>query len=141
MTGFNHSENRKIGRVYEPWKCCDPNFEIYDEQDKLKYVASGECCQCGICCKSFGKCYETKFFLFDANNANRDPSVSVGSIIRKAPGIAKAMVSDADNFDVIFPNNASVFDKLMIIGATLMIDYAFFEDEGSDNNHHHNHYY
>lgn len=138
MTGFNHSENRNIGRIYEPYKCCDPNFEIYNEQNVLKYVVAGDCCQCGIMCKSWGKCYETKFYIYDANNSERDPSNSIGSITRKNPGIAKALFTDADNFDVAFPDNASALEKLMIIGATLMIDYAFFEDEGG--NDHHNHY-
>ena len=137
MTGFNHSENRNIGRIYEPFRCCDPNFQIFDEKNVLKYLVAGDCCQCGILCKSCGKCYETMFYIFDANNSSRDPAQSIGSITRKNPGIAKAMFTDADNFDVVFPDNATPLDKLMIIGATLMIDYAFFEDEGGNENHHH----
>ena len=134
MIGFNHSENKNLGRIYEPYKCFDPNFQIYNEQNTLKYLVAGDCCQCGIMFKSLGKCYETKFYIFDANNSSRDPSQSIGSIIREKQGIAKAIVTDADNFDVTFPENATPLEKLMIIGAALKIDYTFFED--SDNNDH-----
>jgi len=140
MTALNHSENRKVGKVYEPFKCCDPNFNVYNENNELKYIISGECCQCGILCKTCGKCYETYFHIFDAKNSSRDPNHSVGKIIRRIPGVIKMMFTDADNYDVIFPVNASAYEKLMIIGATLMIDYRFFEDEGG-NNHHYNNFY
>jgi len=137
MTGFNNSEKKNIGRIYEPFKCCDPNFQIFNDQNVLKYVVAGDCCQCGLMCKSWGKCCETKFYIFDAKIDNRDPSASKGTITRKNPGIAKAMFTDADNFEVVFPNDATPLDKLMIIGATLMIDYAFFEDEGGNDHHRH----
>ena len=134
MIGINHIENKQFGKVIEPYKCFDPAFDVYDEQNNLKYVISGECCQCGLCCKSLGKFYETRFEIYTVND-ERIPSNSKGSIIRKIPNLVNALFTDADNFDVNFPSNATEHDKLMIIGATLMIDYQYFEDSGGDDKH------
>lgn len=140
MIGFNYTENKKFGRVYEPYRCCDPTYQVYDEHEKMKYVISGDCCQCGLMFTSCGKCYETKFSIFDANNNSNDPASSIGSITRKNPGVAKALFTDADNYNLVFPSNATPYDKLMLIGATLIIDYAHFEDNGSDG-HNRNGFY
>lgn len=134
MVGVNHIDNIQFGKVIEPCKCCDPAFDIYDENNNLKYVISGECCQCGLCCKSLGKFYETRFEIYSVNDGNS--GISKGSIVRKIPNLVNALFTDADNFDVNFPSNATEYDKLMIIGATLMIDYEYFEDNGGDDKHH-----
>ena len=54
------------------------------------------------------------------------------------------MVTDADSYQVNFPQVATPNDKLVIIALALMIDYQFFETTSSDNSrgggrrrHHH----
>jgi hypothetical protein len=129
MVGMNHTEQRSIGKIYNPFTCFDPKFNVFNENNELKYIISGDCCQCGIICTCYGRCYETIFNIYDAKNSNTDPSQSLGKIIRRIPGAIKIFFSDADNYDIIFPPNATAYEKLMIIGTTLMIDYTFFEEE------------
>lgn len=40
----------------------------------------------------------------------------------------QSLVSNDDNFEVIFPNDSTPEEKLMLIGAALMIDYSLFEE-------------
>lgn len=136
MTGTLCSTNQCVGKIIQPWTCLDPRWDIYGNDDKHKYVIVPDCCQCGIwgrsCC---GKCYETNFRIFSAAkfSENSDPNNADGTIIRKLEGLAQTVLTDADNFEINFPKGASAFDKMMIIGTTLMIDYSYFEDTGNEN--------
>ena len=68
---------------------------------------------------------DVKFFIFNANCSDEDPKNAVGSIVKKKKkDSVKAMFTDVDNFNIYFPDNASPYDKLMLIGASLMIDYT-----------------
>lgn len=127
MIGYNKSTNQKIGRVYEPFKCCDPTLQIFNGAEQLKYTIVANCCQCGFFCKN---CAETRFEIFSKFSQN-DNSTPVGSITKKYSGFTKEFFTDADNFEIFFPDDATPEDKLMIIGTTLMIDYRHFEDNGN----------
>jgi len=39
------------------------------------------------------------------------------------------MVSDANNFTIYFPNNATEEDKALVMSAVLFLDYRYFEEE------------
>jgi len=137
MTGTLSSTNESLGKIVEPWTCLDPIFEIHSTDNKVKYIIQPLYCQCGIWGRhSFcGKCCETTFNIYTAEKFYENPSYenAEGSIIRKFAGFAQAAFTDADNFVINFPKKASPYDKLMIIGTTLMIDYGYFEDDSSDN--------
>ena len=132
MTGLDHEAEKPFWKIIDDWRCCDPSLMVYGEDTKrLKYKISGECCQAGIVCKSMKMCYEVKFCIFDANCKDEDPKNAVGSITRKIPNLAEALFTDADCFEVNLPENATVNEKLMIIGAVLMLDYTYFEDDSA----------
>lgn len=139
MTGINHIEDKKFGKIVDDFRCFTPSLLIYDEEKIVKYKISGECCQCGLICKGFDMCYDVNFFIFNGTCHSEDPKDAVGSIKRKKKDFAKSLLTDADNFDIYFPENANPYDKLMIIGATLMLDYTYFEDGQGDNNRRYNH--
>lgn len=133
MTGINHETDKEIGKVIDDWRCCDPSFQIYNENNEKKYKVVGTCCQIGLMCKAC-PCYETKFFIYNKDD-EEVPEKAVGSIVKKERDCIKSMVTDADQFDIFFPQGATVYDKLMIMGTALMIDYTYFEDErGNTNN-------
>ena len=46
----------------------------------------------------------------------------------------KAEFTNADNFEVTFPFDASPEDKLLMIGTALMIDYRFYNEDPAENN-------
>ena len=54
-------------------------------------------------------------------------------MIKKVKGdFIKEITTDADNYEVTFPPNASPEEKLLILGATMMIDYRYYEDTNED---------
>jgi hypothetical protein len=127
------NNNYYFGKIIEPFSCCDSIYDIYDSSDKTKWKISGNCCQCGLLFKNTicGKCAEVTFHIFSANDSSLDSSNSKGYIKKQCSGIQE-LVSDADNFELVFPKDATPEEKMMLIGTVLMIDYRHFEDNGTD---------
>jgi hypothetical protein len=124
-----------FGKIIEPLSCCDPRYNVYDKSGKLKYVIIADCCQCGLICRnSCGKCSEVLFQIHKADKQVMDVNNTDGHIKRLFSGVVQELVSDADNFELIFPVDATPEDKLLLIGNVLMIDYRYYEDGGSNNN-------
>jgi len=74
-------------------------LEIYDEQENVILKIRGSCCQCGLHfphmpCES---CQNIHFDIQDISDNN------IGLLDKKTKGCVKAMISDADNFEVEFP--------------------------------------
>ena len=120
--------DKLLGKVIHIWTCCDPTFELYSIQGKLKYIVTGSCCQCILLCPGMiGKMYEGEFDILDA--VTNQP---VGKII-KQPATMAEMVTDADSYTVNFPPNADAYDKLTLMGLTIMLDYQYFETNANDS--------
>lgn len=126
-----------IGKIYNPFTCCDPEYEIYDSNNQLKYYINADCCQCGLLCNNTicGKCSEAKFIIFDRKYGNQ-----IG-IISKNVAQFHEIISNADSYKIIFPNNATPKEKLLLICLGLMIDYQHFEQNNSPNNRRGYYYY
>jgi Scramblase len=62
----------------------------------------------------------------------------VSHLTKKSKGCLKAMISDADNFDLVFPPGATWQQKALLIASTLFIDYRLFEEKDGGNQNHHN---
>ena len=43
------------------------------------------------------------------------------------------MISDADNYSVVFPEHATREDKALILSGAVFIDYMYFETNGNQN--------
>ena len=131
--------SQPLGRIKQPFSCCDPLFSIYDNTGSLKYTIHAECCQCGLICKNnfCGKLSEVLFNIYNSSNITSNP---VGSIIKKVATAAE-MVTSADSYQINFPPQADPNDKMLLIIAGLMIDYQFFEESASQNNNSSHVYY
>jgi len=113
-----------VGKIKDPWTCCNVVNEIYDKDNNLKYIIDGSCMQIGMHCKGPLECCET--IDFDI----KTPSGEVVSTLQKrSPGCAKAMLSEADNFAVHFPANATKEDKALIMCCVLFLDFRYFEEK------------
>lgn len=134
MKGFYRSETGQMfGSITEPWTCCDPLMVIKDQNKEPQFQIHGDCCQCGIMCRnSCGKCSEVQFPIYPATCTDFQPQNSIGMIKKTSGDLLKELLTDADNFEVLFPPNASPEEKLLMIGAALMIDYRYFEDTTND---------
>ena len=126
----NEIKERKpesIGKVLEPFS-CGPTLLIYGKDGKVRWKIYGEYCQCGFWARniSVGKCYEVDFWIYDYDDdfSNTKP---VGNIHKVFKGLNE-LVSDSDAFILTFPKKANAIERIMLIGAVIMIDYRFYED-------------
>ena len=129
---FGESENginrikKSIGSVIEQFS-CGPFLYVYGSNDEIRWKIYGEYCQCGFCCKetSFGKCYEVDFWIYDANS-DMKINKPVGNIHKVFKGLSELM-TDSDAFILTFPKKATPIERLMLVGAVILIDYRYFE--------------
>ena len=121
----NFSDGTKIGKVIEAYTCCDPLFHIYDENGKIKYSITCDCCQGSICCCCRHSNQEERYSecLFEICEENGN----VVGHMKKHPSYGMQMYSNSDTYSIEFPKNASPLDKLLFIFSTILIDYQYFE--------------
>jgi hypothetical protein len=131
LSANNQTSKIYYGRVFEPFTCCDPLFYVYDSRESLRWKIHTDYCQCGVCYRGgMGKCHEVIFPIYSYDKQIFDPIMSEG-FIKKCFGGIKEIYSDADTFELLFPLNSTPEERLMLIGAVLMIDYRYYEDNGS----------
>jgi hypothetical protein len=109
-----------LGKVVNPFQCCDLKMDVYDATDALKYYVVGSCCQCGILCE--GPCFQGA--SFDIKTPGGD---IVGTLKRVRASFLENVVETVANFSVTFPQNANGPDRALLIGATIMMDYIYFD--------------
>ena len=122
MKIFLTETNTLLGTIENAFSCCDPVFNIYDKEGKLIFYIESDCCQCGYICRNncIGKTEECVFFIYREN----DKSNAIGEINKKA---ASSLLSIADNYSIIFPKNATIEEKVLLMISAVMIDYQYFE--------------
>lgn len=140
MTVTLSDKNINVGVIKHVFTCLDPEFEIYDSNNRLKFIVSADCCQCGLLFSNslFGKCSEATFEIYARGSKH-----VVGNI-KKLVAHGAEFITDADSYQINFPSNADANDKLLLIALGLMIDYQYFEsspaDEEKENNRRHGGY-
>ena len=116
---------QQLGIISEPCTCCDVDMEVLDTAGNLRYDINGDCCQLGLCCgPSLKK-------LANVNFEIKENGFTVGAI-RKLTSSLGEFFTKADSYEVVFPEKATPSEKLLLILATLMIDYQNFESDNSD---------
>ena len=67
------NQGQTLGRIKQPFTCCDPVFSTYDSTGIVKYTIHGDCCQCGLLCKNnfCGKLSEVTFNIYKGNNNSK----------------------------------------------------------------------
>lgn len=127
----------QIGRIKETCFYCIPTFNIYDSDDNHLYVLRPPTC-CGGCCVNCcaegnpcGKgCCKTSFRFYEPNKPTLGDAEYDGKILSKPKSLATELFTDANAFDVTFPNGASAAVKGIVMGTTIFLNSIFFE--GSD---------
>ena len=94
----------------------------------------GGCCIKCTCCGGKGsKYFYLPFYIRDPETKDKIPGGPGGkgeeAQVKKVwSGLKKEGCTTADNFFVIFPENANTAQKAQILGATVLIDFTQFED-------------
>ena len=126
--------NQPLGRIKQPFTCCDPLFTTYDNTGVIRNTIHGDCCQCGLICKNnfCGKMSAVTFNIYTGSSIGSNP---VGSIVKRVATAAE-LITSADSYQINFPQQSTPTDKMLLIIAGLMIDYQFFEESASQKDNH-----
>ena len=93
---------------------------------------------CGVC----DCCSDIDFNIMSLRNESEvrgihrldffKPRLQIGKITKQWSGIEKEFFTDAQNFGVTFPIDLDVKMKATLLGATFLIDFMYFENNGCD---------
>lgn len=123
-----NGNGQPVGKIKHICTVCDPTFDVYNATTGLKYVVAADCCQCALWCSGFwAKTSRGVFEILDAGTKQR-----CGTITKEPANMAE-LVTDADSYNVIFPNNADANDKFLLMGLAILIDYSFFETDANED--------
>uniref|UniRef100_A0A6P4EKH5 Phospholipid scramblase n=1 Tax=Drosophila rhopaloa TaxID=1041015 RepID=A0A6P4EKH5_DRORH len=103
-----------IGSIEEEWSICRPSFRILNQSGDLALRIEGPMCFCSVCCN-------VDFNVVSLTGDN------VGRISKKWSGLGREFLTDADMFGITFQKNMDVSLKAVLLGATFLIDFMFFE--------------
>ena len=123
-----------IGKIINPFKWCNKELQILDNKNDLKYIIWGDCCQLGFWCKF--PCEPCQTIEFQILDAGRNPTN--GRLMKKSAGCLKAAISDADNFSLVFPQQATREDRALLMSAVIMLDFMYFEENPNQNQQQYN---
>lgn len=113
-----------LGYVQEDYYCMFPVLSVFDESGSIQYrIKLKPTCK-SFCCSFAAATFE----IFDV--ADESCSHHVGKIKKKWSGVLKELFTDADNFFIEFPDNASAKHRALLLGALFFIDYLYYEDGG-----------
>lgn len=118
------------GRIQEYWPSCLPKFTVTDETGALIYIICGPCCTGPMCCNNIEFEIQTP-----------DGVQEVGKIHRLYTGILRERFTDASMFVIDFPLGCSIKHKAILMGATFLIDFVYYEHDNDDRNHRQNRFY
>lgn len=118
-----------------------PKFIVKDKDGNDQYLIKPEtCCGCCLACKmgkksaGAGSLYmpfyirdpETEEILESNATFNGENKAQIKKVWS---GFKKECCSDADNFQVTFPKDASTATKANLLGATVLVDFSWFETQ------------
>jgi len=115
--------------------CMVPKFNIEDTSGNVKYQLRQDTCCCGCvplfkCGGTGGRCCHIPFYIRNPVTGEKVQGMAsegeaVAEVTQLFAGVKECC--GRDNYAVNFPQNATQEDKLNIMGATLLLDIAFFE--------------
>jgi Scramblase len=120
----------KIGYVEQQCRiCCTcwPKFSVYDEKGEYIYEVGKDADCWAYCCGSKTKCCCCSCVIPAGvtirGQAGRDHS----EILKAAE--SRALVSNEDTFNLTFPKGSSEDERILLVAATMLVDYAMYDDE------------
>lgn len=123
-------EDKVIGTIIEPCSCSRVLLETKNENLETIYHFDVECAQPGIAWRAFtcGAIEKVEFPILKVDKKTGCSSVD-GKILRLGRSYDEAVIgSDADNYDITFPERATAQEKFLILSTTMLIDFRYFED-------------
>jgi hypothetical protein len=112
----------RIGRIHNKCSFWRQTLSVKlgseeDEEEVLQII--GPCCLNRLCCV----CWDVKFSIVSSATGDE-----VGELKKQFSGMAKEMFTDADNYSISFPKDLDVRVKALLMCATFIIDFLYYED-------------
>jgi len=132
------SGGQALGKVEEQCWYCVPVFKIFNENDDPIYkIHQPTCCGggCVNCCYEGNPfcgrgCCKVPFLVFPSSQEETDGDApSVGKILKVPKSILTEMFTDAEAFDISFPEDATNSQKAMLTGTAIFLNSIFFEGQ------------
>lgn len=102
---------------------CKPTYEVNNSQGAKEGAIVGPCCVIGDCC-------DTTFMYSNNDGQAQSPIEKQG--VDGMKDALKELATDADNFTLTFGDpNMTPEQKATLVAGTLLIDYMFYEGDGS----------
>jgi hypothetical protein len=109
--------NMPLGRVEDPFSCCQMDQKIFDHTNQFRYGVAGTICQLGLCCPCLGD------VVFNITNQAGEP---VGEIRKMFDGCGELMLH-TNKFKITFPNMLTAEDRALVFSSAMLIDLQYFE--------------
>ena len=131
------SGGQDIGSIKETCYFCVPRFEVLNASQQPVYKMHQPTCVGGMCvnCCAEGNpcgpgCCKVPFHVFPADQKDTDNGAQHSGKILKMPRSWKSeLFTDADVFEVSFPEGATSEQKGLLVGASIFLNAIFFEGE------------
>ena len=98
---------------------CENRIDILDSSNSLRYIIKSNCCCLGYYLCHFTKCCDCSYNIIQNNQ-------TVGTITKDTCNGAVTFCTNADNYSIAFPLNATPQDKMLLICGALLIDYLSY---------------
>lgn len=129
---MNDGAGQPLGKVKVPWFFCIPQYVVTDENKNVDYHVHMPTC-CGGCCVDLcaeGCCNcKIPFYVYKPDQKDRSRGQEIGKIIKIWRGLGVEMFTDADTFNVEFPQDATPEQKARLLGTTFLINMTYFEKQ------------
>jgi len=114
---------RQVGVVRGPCTWCMYELNIFDAANNLRYMITGTPCQPGVICGPRCPCGSCNVSTFNILDAAFQPVAT----FQRTTGFCSQLWAQNDNYILNFPASATVEDKMLLMGAIVMFDFAYFE--------------
>jgi len=118
-----------LGKIEQKCVCCcfqGARFNVLDEVGNLVFIIKAPYCVSPVC----GDVMFDMFTPADMENP-------VGQITKCGEGTAHERYNNADNFEISFPGDLSVKMKAVLLGASVLIDFMYYESNRNNHNNRH----
>ncbi|EFN63314.1 Phospholipid scramblase 2 [Camponotus floridanus] len=110
-----YSGNTLLGSVTQEWSLWRPIFYIRDASGQPVLMIKGPIIRF---------CIEVNFKVKSIDDKHR-----VGMIQKQWSGFGREFFTVSDNFGINFPRDLDVKIKALLLGASLLVDFMYFEQE------------
>ena len=106
-----------LGTIQRSFTCCSRTFNVIDASGRKLFKISS------------GIFSPWSFYLYDATTG-----AELGKIQKKWSGLAQELFTAADNFGIEYPRGLPKEHKALLLAATFLIDFMYFEDNDMNSN-------